>query len=100
MASLRTIEVISLSLEDFELLENFQWKLSEDAVLHKKTGDRDELADELDLNMEDIIRDKIWKNAAKSSVDKSFGRMTKYAELWVILSLKFSVPLSPLWQTM
>lgn len=39
-----------------------------------------------------FIRDKIWKNAAKSSDDKSYGRMTKYAELWVILSLKFSVP--------
>jgi hypothetical protein len=40
---------ISLSLEASELLENFQWKSSEDAVSQKKQEIADELADVPDL---------------------------------------------------
>lgn len=82
---------ISLSLEASELLENFQWKSSEETVAAKGQELADELADvliyafflaeALDLNFEDIIRDKMKKNAAKYPVDKSFGTMTKYNEL-------------------
>ena len=36
---------ISLSLEASELLENFQWRTSEDAVSQKKQDIADELAD-------------------------------------------------------
>lgn len=39
------------------------------------------LADALDLNIEEIIRDKMRRNGAKYPVDKSFGKMTKYNEL-------------------
>ncbi|WP_059050272.1 nucleotide pyrophosphohydrolase [Paenibacillus senegalimassiliensis] len=82
---------ISLSLEASELLENFQWKSSEETVATKRQELADELADvliyafflaeALDLNVEDIIRSKMKKNAAKYPVDKSFGKMTKYNEL-------------------
>ncbi|MCM3703338.1 nucleotide pyrophosphohydrolase [Paenibacillus macerans] len=82
---------ISLSLEASELLENFQWRSSEEAVLHKKQEIADELADvliyavyladALDLKIEDVIRDKMRRNAAKYPVDKAFGKMTKYTEL-------------------
>lgn len=82
---------ISLSLEASELLENFQWKSSEETVATKGQALADELADvliyafflaeSLDLNMEEIIQNKMKKNAAKYPVDKSFGKMTKYNEL-------------------
>ncbi|GJM70288.1 hypothetical protein HMSSN036_25040 [Paenibacillus macerans] len=72
-------------------MENFQWKSSDDAVLHKKQEIADELADvliysiyladALCLDIEEIIRDKMRRNAAKYPVDKAFGKMTKYTEL-------------------
>ena len=51
---------ISLSLEASELLENFQWKSSEEAVETKKDM-KDELADQLDIDLEEIIINKIEK---------------------------------------
>jgi NTP pyrophosphatase (non-canonical NTP hydrolase) len=82
---------ISLSLEASELLENFQWRTSEDAVSQKKQDIADELADvliysvyladALGLNIEEIIRDKMRRNGEKYPVDKSFGKMNKYNEL-------------------
>ena len=51
---------ISLSLEASELLENFQWKSSEEAV-EKKEDMKDELADQLDIDLEEIIINKIEK---------------------------------------
>ncbi|MEG6589312.1 nucleotide pyrophosphohydrolase [Paenibacillus barengoltzii] len=82
---------ISLSLEASELLENFQWRTSEDAVSKKKQDIADELADvliysvyladALGLNIEEIIRDKMRRNGEKYPVDKSFGKMNKYNEL-------------------
>lgn len=75
---------ISLSLEASELLENFQWKSSEDAVSQKRQDIADELADvliysiyladALGLDVEGIIRDKMQRNGAKYPVDKSFGK--------------------------
>ncbi|MCU4846651.1 hypothetical protein OB992_22290 [Bacillus cereus] len=52
---------ISLSLEASELLENFQWKSSEEAVETKKEDMKDELADQLDIDLEEIIISKIEK---------------------------------------
>ncbi|MBS5909566.1 MULTISPECIES: nucleotide pyrophosphohydrolase [Paenibacillus] len=82
---------ISLSLEASELLENFQWKTSAEAVLHKKADIADELADvlvyavyladALNLDIEDIIRSKMRQNAAKYPVDKAYGKREKYTEL-------------------
>ncbi|MEB9935417.1 hypothetical protein P4K88_20105 [Bacillus cereus] len=52
---------ISLSLEASELLENFQWKSSKEAVETKKEDMKDELADQLDIDLEEIIINKIEK---------------------------------------
>ncbi|MCU5642983.1 hypothetical protein OCA43_09955 [Bacillus cereus] len=52
---------ISLSLEASELLKNFQWKSSEEAVETKKEDMKDELADQLDIDLEEIIINKIEK---------------------------------------
>ncbi|MBB6635697.1 nucleotide pyrophosphohydrolase [Cohnella thailandensis] len=82
---------ISLSIEASELLENFQWKTSEEALDLKKENIADELADvliysiyladALDLNIEDVVLNKLAKNERKYPVDKAFGRKDKYTDL-------------------
>lgn len=76
----------SISIEAGELLECFQWNAD---------GDRDEvageladvltyallLADRLDLDPEQIIRDKLERTGKKYPVDKAKGRSTKYDRL-------------------
>lgn len=79
---------IALSLEAGELLENFLWKQPQDADITKI---KEELADVLayalliakhyDLNVEDIVLDKIAKNALKYPADKAKGSAKKYTEL-------------------
>lgn len=79
---------IGLSVEASELLECFLWKKPEDANLDKI---REELADVLNyafqmadkynLDIKQIMLDKIQKNAAKYPVDKAKGRANKYTEL-------------------
>lgn len=76
----------SLVIESSELLELFQW--SNEVNMQDVA---DELADVLvygllllkhyDLNMEDIILQKIQKNEEKYPVDKAFGVSTKYNKL-------------------
>lgn len=75
---------LSVSLEASELLENFQWKTSEEAIQDDLDNIKDEiadvmiyslmLADDLGLSIEDIIRNKIKKNGEKYSVEKSRGK--------------------------
>lgn len=82
---------ISISLEASELLENFQWKSSEEAVEKNQQNIKDELADvmiysllmsdALGIDIEQCIREKIAKNEAKYPVDKAFGSNKKYDEL-------------------
>ncbi|MDI4647887.1 nucleotide pyrophosphohydrolase [Cohnella hashimotonis] len=82
---------ISLSIEASELLENFQWKTSEEALDSKKERIADELADVLiyaiyladavDVRLEDVIRDKLAKNEQKYPVEKAYGRKDKYTDL-------------------
>ena len=65
---------ISLSLEDSELLENFQWKGSTEALKNIENI-KEELADaliyslllshELNLNIEEIVQQKLHKNDFK-----------------------------------
>lgn len=76
----------SISIESAELLEHFQWG---------KEYDLDEvgeeladvliyciyMADALDLDIEEIIHDKMQKNALKYPVEKSKGNAKKYTEL-------------------
>ncbi|WP_444685485.1 nucleotide pyrophosphohydrolase [Alkalicoccus luteus] len=66
---------LSLSIEAAELLEDFQWLSSEDAVTKNIDNIRDEIADvmiyalmmcdELELDVQEIIQDKIQKNGKK-----------------------------------
>jgi NTP pyrophosphatase (non-canonical NTP hydrolase) len=82
---------ISLSLEAGELLENFQWKSSEEAIQTNLENIKDEIADvviyalllshELGIDLEKAVIDKIKKNEQKYPVEKSFGSKKKYTEL-------------------
>ncbi|MBH0158318.1 MULTISPECIES: nucleotide pyrophosphohydrolase [Fictibacillus] len=72
---------ISLSIEAAELLEDFQWRSSEEAVEQNIENIKEEIADvfiyglmlcsELDLDVETIIKDKIKKNGLKYPVSNS-----------------------------
>jgi NTP pyrophosphatase (non-canonical NTP hydrolase) len=83
--------VISLSLEASELLENFQWKDSQEALKENMDNIKDELADvliyslmlanDLDLDVSEIILNKVQKNAKKYPVEKALGTNKKYTEL-------------------
>jgi NTP pyrophosphatase (non-canonical NTP hydrolase) len=82
---------ISLSLEASELLENFQWKTSEEAIEENLGDIQDELADviiyslllahELGIDPKEAILKKIEKNEKKYPVEKAFGNRKKYNEL-------------------
>lgn len=76
----------SISIEAGELLEHFQW-----GIEYEVSEVSDELAgvliycfymaDALNLDIKDIIRNKMENNAIKSPVDKSKGNVKKYTEL-------------------
>lgn len=79
---------ICLSVEASELLEAFLWKSPEDA---NPESIREELADvlniafllahELDLDIKEIVMDKLQKNDEKYPVEKAKGSNRKYDEL-------------------
>ena len=82
---------ISISLEAAELLELFQWKDSREVVGVKTERLREELADvliyaamladDLGFDQDEIVLEKLGKNAAKYPVEKSLGSKAKYTEL-------------------
>ena len=82
---------ISISLEAAELLEIFQWSAEDIWCEEKKEKIREELADVLNycilmadacrLDMDEIIREKVRKNAEKYPVEKAYGSKEKYMEL-------------------
>ena len=82
---------ISISLEASELLELFQWKTSEVTVSEKLPQIKEELADvfiyafiladNLNLDVEKIIPDKLIINSNKYPIKESFGSNKKYTEL-------------------
>jgi NTP pyrophosphatase (non-canonical NTP hydrolase) len=79
---------LALSIEASELNQLFLWKSAEDVNIEKV---KEELADILNyafliahkynLNVEDIILNKIAKNAEKYPIDKAKGNAKKYNEL-------------------
>ena len=79
---------IGLSIEASELLEAFLWKAPEEAKMDKV---REELADVLNyafqiadkynLDITEIMLDKIRRNALKYPVEKAKGSAKKYNEL-------------------
>src|SRR5699024_20570 len=82
---------ISISLEASELLELFQWNTSENTIKNKHNEIEDELADiliysiilasNLDINIEEIILNKLKKNNEKYPIEKSKGNKKKYTNL-------------------
>ena len=82
---------ISLSLEASELLEIFQWSGSDLVCEDKLDKIREELADVLcysilladrcGLDMDEIINEKVKRNAEKYPVEKAYGSKDKYTEL-------------------
>lgn len=81
---------ISISLEANELLEIFQWKSAEQARTTKQVELKEELADvfiyafmmadNLGYDVEEIIREKLRKNAEKYPINISKGSNKKYNE--------------------
>lgn len=79
---------IGLSVEASELLEPFLWKNAEEVPVEKI---REELADvvifaiqmadKYNLDIRQIVLDKVAKNAMKYPVEKAKGVATKYTEL-------------------
>ncbi|AWM19097.1 MULTISPECIES: nucleotide pyrophosphohydrolase [Bacillus subtilis group] len=69
---------ISISIEAAELLEDFQWKSSEEALKANEENIREEIADiliyslmlcsDLDMDVKEIIEEKIVKNGRKYPV--------------------------------
>lgn len=82
---------LSLSLEAAELLENFQWKSSEEAIDKHLPAIKEEMADvliyalmfcsDLDIDVKDIIKQKLDKNNDKYPISKSKGKKDKYIQL-------------------
>jgi NTP pyrophosphatase (non-canonical NTP hydrolase) len=79
---------LALSIEASELLETFLWKSHEDADLDKVKEELADvfayallIADAYDLDIEEIVREKVKKNSEKYPVAKSKGTAKKYNEL-------------------
>ncbi|MBQ7390372.1 MAG: nucleotide pyrophosphohydrolase [Clostridia bacterium] len=82
---------ISISLEAAELLEIYQWSADDLDCLDKLDRVKEELADVLcysilladryGLDLDEIIRNKMQKNAEKYPVEKAAGVSTKYTNL-------------------
>lgn len=85
---------ISLSIEAAELLEWFQWR-NPDEITQKLQSDKreqleDEIADvavylsylchDLDIDLNQVVKNKMAKNAAKYPKDRVKGRADKYNE--------------------
>lgn len=79
---------LALSIEASELNEAFLWKDAKDVKMEKV---REELADVLNyafliadkynLDVREIVMEKLAKNAAKYPVEKAKGKSDKYTEL-------------------
>jgi NTP pyrophosphatase (non-canonical NTP hydrolase) len=79
---------LAISIEASELLEAFLWKPAEAVAVEKV---KEELADVIayslllanhyNLDIEQIVREKVVKNGEKYPVDKSRGTSTKYTDL-------------------
>ena len=79
---------LALSIEAAELNELFLWKRSEEANAEKVKDELADvlayallLADKFNLDINEIVLNKIEKNAEKYPVDKSKGTSKKYNEL-------------------
>lgn len=79
---------LALSIEAAELNEAFLWKDAKDVNVEKVKEELADIfnyailiADKYDLDIKQIILDKLRRNAEKYPVDKAFGSAKKYNEL-------------------
>ena len=82
---------ISISLEAAELLETFQWSAEDTVCAEKLDMIREELADVVSycilladrcgLDLDEIVQNKVRKNARKYPVELSRDNKAKYTEL-------------------
>lgn len=82
---------ISLSLEAAELLEVFQWSGTDLECRDKLDKIREELADVVSysvlladacgLDLDEIVQEKMKRNAEKYPVSQAYGNKAKYTEL-------------------
>ncbi len=79
---------IAINVESGELLEEFLWKSANDADMAKVTNELADifafcflLADKCNLNVKEIVLDKMKANREKYPIDKSKGSAKKYNEL-------------------
>lgn len=75
-----------ISIESAELLEHFQWDNEYD--INEVADELADIlnycflmADTLDLDVKEIVLNKIRKNAEKYPIEKSYGKSTKYSDL-------------------
>ncbi len=82
---------LSITLEAAELLEIFQWSGADTECASKKDKIREELADVLiycihmadlcELDLDEIVLEKLKRNAEKYPAEKVRGNAKKYEEL-------------------
>jgi NTP pyrophosphatase (non-canonical NTP hydrolase) len=79
---------LALSIEAAELLECFLWKSPEDADIEMIKEELADvfaygflLADAYNLDLNQIVMDKIERNRHKYPIDKAMGTAKKYTEL-------------------
>ena len=79
---------LALSIEASELNEAFLWKEAKDVNVEKVKEELADIvnyailiADKYNLDIKQIVMDKIKRNAEKYPVEKSYGSAKKYNEL-------------------
>jgi len=79
---------LALSIEASELNEAFLWKKAEDVNVEKVKEELADIfnyavliADKYNLDIKQIVLDKLRRNAEKYPVDKAYGSAKKYNEL-------------------
>lgn len=79
---------LALSIEASELNEAFLWKDSKDVNVEKVKEELADIfnyailiADKYDLDIKQIVLDKLRRNAEKYPVEKAYGSAKKYNEL-------------------
>ena len=79
---------LALSVEAAELNEAFLWKDAKDVNVEEVKEELADIfnyailiADKYDLDIKQIVLDKLRRNAEKYPVDKAFGSAKKYNEL-------------------
>lgn len=79
---------LALSIEAAELNEAFLWKSASEVNVEKVKEELADIfnyailiADKYDLDIKQIVMDKLRRNAEKYPVDKAYGSAKKYNEL-------------------